>query len=117
MTAIFQSVVIGFGGKEYTITPTMALLNRIEQHVSLAAVAQQLAKGDPRLSHIATVAALMLQSAGAKASAEDVYAELVHGNHELSRTIGDAIMVAVFPARPGNVEAPVEPAKKAKTRK
>jgi len=110
MSAIFQDVVLGWGGREYRITPTMRLLNTVEQRVSLSALAHSLAIGQPRLTHLATAVALFLQAAGVDVSEEAVYQEIMHGGQEQIQAIASAIVVAAFPAQKaapvGNALAP-----------
>lgn len=110
MSAIFQDVVLGWGGKEYRVTPTMRLLNTVEQRVSLSALAHSLATGHPRLTHLATAVALFLQHAGVVVTEEEVYQEIMHGGQEQTQVIASAIVLAAFPAQKvqpgGNAPAP-----------
>ena len=105
MSAVFQNVTIGWGGQEYTIKPTMRLINDIEQSISLAVTAQRMASGQPPLSHIAIIAGKMLRAAGAKVTDEEVYAEIATGDPEAITGMVNAIFAAAFPM-PGKPEAP-----------
>lgn len=104
MASIFQEVVLTWRGTEYRITPTMRLLNRIEQDVSLAVLAGRISNGDVPITHIATAVSIMLQSKGAKASAEDVYAELLGDDPEVVSEMAQAIMLAAFPTPKKSVD-------------
>lgn len=113
MAAIFREVTLGWKGEEYQIKPSMALLNRIEQKVSLAGLANGLAAGEPKLTHVATAVAIMLQSAGVSVSDEDVYVELMHGDRGSVSAMAQAIVIAAFPETPkGNAPRPKKSAKK-----
>lgn len=117
MSAIFQDVVLGWAGREYRITPTMRLLNTVEQRVSLSALAHSLAAGHPRLTHLATAVALFLQHAGVTVSEEEVYQEIMHGGQEQTQAIATAIVVAAFPAQKGQPSGNVQAPKSARKRR
>jgi len=119
MAAVFQEVTLGWGGEEYSITPTMRLLNKIEQDISLSQLAHRMYQGDVPMSHLASVIAIFLQSAGAKATDEEVYQELMTGDPEAVQEMAGAIMMAVFPqpkksAAPSTAKA--APAKRSKAK-
>lgn len=118
MAAIFEPVTIGWDGKEYTITPTMALLNRVEQRVSIAAMAHHMSIGEPRMSHIATAVSILLQSAGVNVTDAQVYQSLMHADQASAMDMCNAIVAAAFPARKGgnqgNEKAPTKTAKRQK---
>lgn len=118
MAAIFEPITIGWRGEEYTITPTMRLLNQVEQRVSLSAIAHHLSIGEPRLSHIATALSVLLQAAGVKVSDGEVYQELMSADAEEITAMATAVVAAAFPARPegkrGNARAPNKSAKRPK---
>lgn len=113
MAAVFREVTLGWGGEQYNITPTMAVLNRIEQDVSLSRLAHRLATGDPPLSQLATVISVMLREAGAKVTDEEVYQELMLGEASAVQDMAGAVMMAVFPQPLGKDAAPVESTKAA----
>jgi len=107
MTAVFTEVEIGWRGQVYRVKPTMALLNRVEQAVSLTDLARSLTEGSPKLSHVATAVSVFLQSAGALVSAEEVYQELIHGDRAAIVSMAQAIVIAAFPApKQGNAPSP-----------
>lgn len=118
MAAIFEPVTIGWDGKEYTITPTMRLLNQIEQHISIAKMGHSLAINEPRISHVATATAILLQSAGVSVTDEEVYQRLMYAGQEEVAMIAAAIVTAAFPNSPeakrGNDKAPSKSAKRQK---
>jgi len=106
MAAIFRELVLTWHGTEYRVKPTMALLNRIEQDISLSRLAQRLSSGDAPLSHLSTVIAHFLKAGGAKVTPEDVYAAIMSdGGESVVRDMASAVMLAVFP-QTGKGEAP-----------
>jgi len=110
MAAVFREVELGWGGETYSVTPTMALLNKIEQDISLSELAYRMSVGKVPMSQLAVVIGVMLRSAGAKASDEEVYQELMTGDSEAVQGMASAVMEAVFP-QPKKSEPP-KPAKK-----
>ena len=104
MSAVFRDVVIAWKGKEYRIKPTMRLINSIEQQVSLSVTAQRMAQGQPPISHIATIAGVMLRSVGCEVTDEDIYLELSTGDGDISSLVS-AIFESAFPV-PKKPEAP-----------
>lgn len=57
MSAVFRTVTLAWDGKTYEVKPTMELLNRIENRVSLAALVRGLSTDAPPISHMAFVLA------------------------------------------------------------
>ena len=118
MASIFQEVSIGWRGAEYRITPTMRVLNRIEQDVSLAVLASRISSGDVPISHLAMAVAALLKEAGASATAEEVYESMVSGDPESIRDMATAIILAAFPVKKSEAEQPtVAPKKSTPARK
>jgi len=110
MAAVFNTIKITWNDEEHQITPTMALLNKIEQDVSLSEVAYRMASQKPPLSHLATIMAHFLRSAGVDVTDEDVYAEICVGDQKAVEQAAEAVMYAAFP----NAGKPVAPAKQKK---
>ena len=106
MAAVFQTVEIDWKGATYKITPTMRLLNTIEQEISLSRLVHRLESGDMPLSHIATVIAAFLQSAGAEVTADEVYADLLGDDAADLGAVASAIIAAIFPATGGKKGRP-----------
>lgn len=120
MSAIFQTITIGWRGQEYVVEPNMRLINAIENHVSLAAIAAGFNSGAPKLSHLATALSVMLQWVGAQdATDEAVYMELLNGNDKQASAMAAAIMHAAFPitAQPKKKAAARKPAAKKASKK
>jgi hypothetical protein len=97
MASVFNEVVLGWGGKEYRVTPDMRLLNRIENDVSLSRLAYRMGQGDVPVSQLAMVVATMLRHAGADASDEAVYQEIMTGDADAVQQMAGSVMQAVFP--------------------
>jgi len=112
MAGVFQELEIEWKGKTYRVKPTMQLINRIEQDVSLSRLAQRMYKGDVPASHIATVVGHLLRSAGVDVKDEELYLEMMTGNNpDVISGMCAAVVVAAFPSPPGNVDAPAKPTK------
>ena len=105
MAGIFQQIPLKWKGQEYSIDPTMRLLNTIEQQVSLSMLAAQMQSGDVRFSHMATVVAIMLQSAGVSVTAEETLLALTQGDESEMVSMTQAIIMAAFPT-PKKNDAP-----------
>jgi hypothetical protein len=106
MSAVFRELILNWKGSEYRVKPTMAILNRIEQDVSLSVLAFKISTGNPPLSQLATVIGHFLNAAGARdVTAEDVYVEIMSGNKKVVGDMTAAVMLAVFP-QTGKAEAP-----------
>jgi len=105
MSAVFRTVEMTWEGKTYEVKPTMALLNKIEQRVSLASLVRGLATDAPPLSHMAVVMGEFLRAGGARVGDDEVYRELVTGDVGSLVAMRDAIFAAVFP-EPKKKDAP-----------
>jgi len=77
MAAIYEPVTITWDGTEWEVTPTYRMVQKIEQHVSIAGLAARLEEGQPPISHIAYVISFLLTQAGKIVSADEVYAAMV----------------------------------------
>lgn len=112
MAAIYQEVELHWRGQAYKVTPTYAMIQQIEQKVSISSTALRLANGDTPVSHVAEIAAHLLYSAGAKdASPDAVYAEMMTDMApEQVGSFASVIISGFVPQRsaPGNGEAPAK---------
>ena len=113
MGAVFRELELKWEGETYRVKPTMALLNRVEQDVSLATLAYRASKGDLPVSHLATALAAFLREAGCKVSAEDVYSELAQAEPQMIQEAISLVIQAAFP-QTGKREAPAKPKKRKK---
>ena len=113
MGAVFRELELKWEGETYRVKPTMALLNRVEQDVSLATLAYRASKGDLPVSHLATALAAFLREAGCKVSAEDVYSELAQAEPQMIQEAISLVIQAAFPQM-GKPEAPAKPKQKAR---
>lgn len=95
--AVFRDCEIIWGGESYTLTPSNRLLRNIEKEVSLAHIAIEASKGCPPISHLAYVAAMLLQDAGADVTEDEMAAELQGGDHKDVVGFMEAIMAAITP--------------------
>lgn len=114
MAPVYQEISLAWNGKDYTITPTYALIQRLEQRLSLAALLSRALGGSPPLSQLADLLAEVLQAAGCKdddATAEEINAEL-YDEHNAAILTKAAInvLLALLPQKVsrGNVKAPAK---------
>jgi hypothetical protein len=102
MASIFEEVSITWGKDEngedkvWTVTPTYRMVQRIEQTVSIAGLSARIARGEPPISHMAEVLYVLLSSAGATVSPEDVYQELMTIDDESALVELAQIVITAF---------------------
>jgi hypothetical protein len=101
MSAVFRTVELTWDGKAYEVKPTMQLLNKIENRVSLAALVRGLSSDAPPLSHLAYVVGEFLRAGGARVEDDEVYRELVTGDVAELLVMRDSILAAIFPEPKG----------------
>ena len=98
MAAVFSEIEIELKGVIYHVTPTMRLINRIEQDVSLAKLAYRVASGDAPFSHVAMVLGHILRADGCREADEDIMELLLEGDEGAKlRASVDDILSACFP--------------------
>jgi len=97
MSAVFRNVELAWDGKTYSVKPTMLLLNKIEQRVSIAGLVRGLSSDAPPLSHLAFVTGEFLRSGGCRVDDEEIYRELMTGDVESLLAMRDAILAGIFP--------------------
>jgi len=106
--SVFRELIINWRGQEYRFTPSMRLMRSIEMgEISLTDIAVRTSQGRPPLSHIAFVLARILQSAGAKVTDDDAYAELIRGKQEDVTAMIGVVLQAFAPGdgEPKNPDA------------
>lgn len=112
---INRALSLTWDGQEYDIAVTMKLIDKIEDKINLFQLAAQLESGDIRFSKVAQLFAVLLQSAGAKVTADDVYQGMFSGGDvnpaDLIVVLGE-VFAAIFPEPPEKSEA-TPPKKKA----
>jgi len=97
MSAVVRDVELAWDGKAYTVKPTMLILNKIEQRVSLAGLVRGLSTDAPPLSHLAFVVGEFLRAAGARVEDDEIYRELMTGDVQSLLAMRDSILAAIFP--------------------
>lgn len=97
MSAVFRDVELSWDGRAYTVKPTMLILNKIEQRVSLAGLVRGLSTDAPPLSHLAFVVGEFLRAAGARVEDDEIYRELMTGDVQSLLAMRDSILAAIFP--------------------
>lgn len=109
MAAIFEELSLTWGGEEYKIKPTYSMIQKIEsQGISIAGVLNRTQRGEPPFTQISQILSILLQSAGAKTSAEDLYQYIFTECDQ--RQVSDIVLLvstAFIPkAKTGNEPAP-----------
>lgn len=100
MSAVFQEVTIQWGGETYRITPTMGVIQRIEQEVSISSLTNGIINGEPQYSHMAIVLAYLIQAAGGSVDRGDIYAELWHAEStDYVLEVAETIVRAFIPEK------------------
>jgi hypothetical protein len=114
--SVFREVTLTWDGQEYAISPSLKLMRAIEMNdISFMDIALRTSQGRPPMSHIATVVAKMLQSAGARVSEDEVYQKLILGTENEITTLISGVMMAFSPEQKeslGKKPAARTPAKK-----
>lgn len=111
--AVFRQVAIGWKGETYYVTPSHAMLRRIEmQGVSIAGLINDFQAGQPKLFVVAFVMSELLKAAGADVSEAEVGSVLMGSQDEQKvMALLETFIQAVVPSPesvPGNVVAPSE---------
>ena len=100
MAPMYEEIVLGWEGEEYTVQPDYRMVQRIESRgISIVGVCQRMSRGEPPMSQVAEIVAHMLQSGGAKnAKPERIYAHLMaNAEAEELERITTALMTAFVP--------------------
>lgn len=124
MAPVYKEIEMEWEGVTYKVTPTYAMIQRIEQRISLASLMNRTLAGQPPLSQLADLIATVLKAAGCKdkdATAENINAELYDADSKESEQLqlaASAILFAMLPQKVsrGNAEAPEAGADKDKTK-
>ena len=110
--AVFNEVTIAYNGKDYTFTPSLKLLRRIEQGdgtgpVSIVSLINEASRGKPQLSLMAWLVATVMQHAGARVDEEQLYADLMASGED-GLNLYLSVLAAISPSAgdPGNDQAP-----------
>lgn len=98
MAAIFKQVTIPWKGENHPVTANMAVINRIENNVSLAVLGNRMQEGNIPISHYSAVLGELLRHGGVKVTNEDVYHEMFHGDADPLWEVAGQVMQAVFPS-------------------
>ena len=101
---VWRDVSIVFRGESYTITPSVRLLMRIEQDVSLSGILMAWGQGKPQVMAMSFLIAELLKAAGAKVTADDVMQEIAHGGQDGMQLMG-VVIEAITPAAPDEADA------------
>jgi len=124
MAAIFEEVTITWGTDddgnpvEYTVTPTYRMIQQIEQRVSIAGISNRIMNGEPPISHMAEVIAILLRHAGARVSPDEVYeAIMTTDNPDMMHDLATVIVTAFVPQKKSGSQGGGKAKTKTKTKK
>lgn len=113
MGAVFRDLNVEWGGRRYVVTPSNRLLRRIEggpDGVSLIGMSQDAARGQPKMSQIAYVVAVLLQSAGCEVTEDEVLAAMTDPARAVQAGEVASLLIAnLFPAPDHDPEKPAAP--------
>lgn len=115
--SIFSEIKLKWGDKEYTIAPdnVMQCIAKVEDVVTLAELGRMAEKRTLPLAKLAAAFAVVLEHAGARVSAEDVYAGMFSGGDGMQIHAQDAVttlLVMMIP--PDHLKKTAEEAGKGK---
>lgn len=99
-----NTIEMKWAGTSYDVLVTMDLIDKLEDHINLMQMMQQVQEGDIRFSKCSQLIALLLQSAGCKVTQDDVYSSLFGNGDDVTPDgliiILYEIFSAVFPEPP-----------------
>ena len=119
--SVFRDVTITWRGKDYIVTPSLRMLRTIEMMgISLFSVATSISSGAPAFASLSSIAGVMLRSAGADVSDDDIYAEmqksLTSGNAQSIVEMMGVILMAFNPVEENTGKADAQSASQSKVR-
>jgi len=119
--SVFRDVTITWRGKDYIVTPSLRTLRTIEMMgISLFAVASSISTGAPAFGSLASIAGVLLRSAGANVSDDEIYAELqralTSGNAQAVVDMMGVILVAFNPVEEDAGKADAQSVSQSKVR-
>jgi hypothetical protein len=119
--SVFRDVTITWRGKDYVVTPSLRMLRTIEMMgISLFSVASSISGGSPAFGSLASIAGVLLRSAGANATDEEIYAEiqkaLASGNAQAVVEMMGVILMAFNPVEEDGGKADAQSANQSKGR-
>ena len=133
MSPIFQPVTLTFSGKKYVVAAAdmMKAIEKIEDHVSLKELASVTQGGSVNLNRLSQAYAAVLQFAGCRVNAEEVYVAMFHGgagtmSQRITAAVSGLLQIVVPPsvitdlakeAESAETKKPAEDASSGKRRK
>ena len=74
---LWKDITFNWNGEDYSVKPSLGLINKIEQEVGLFKLAQRLGAGDVPVGHGSHVIWVVLNEAGIKVTKEEAYSLLI----------------------------------------
>ena len=101
--SVFREITITWKGREYPIQPSLKTLRTLEMmKISVFSVAENVQSGSYPFASIATIAGVLLRSAGVDVSDDEIFSEirktLRNGNAQPVVEMMAAILIAFSPA-------------------
>lgn len=98
--AINKRVELTWGEETCSVLVTMAVIERLEEHVNLVKMASDLSKGNTKLSQAARLISMLLDEGGIEASSDEIWEKIFSTKEIGSKDVIDMmtlILSAVFP--------------------
>lgn len=120
MPGVFREIELAYGGKTYTLTPSVKMLRRIEGQGDINIlsvihkVGMQAETGALPIFDLATIACGFLREAGCKVDEDEVYAEimadLTQGDAKWMMGFCEVLVAAISPPEQDPKKADASPA-------
>lgn len=108
---VFRDVTLTWGGKDYSVTPSMSIIRRCEtKGFRLTRMLNSFKDGEPEIGMLGLLISELLQAAGAKVTEDDVGAFMLGGGSdgEISALCEQAVMAFVSEQDAKKPEAPAK---------
>lgn len=101
MAGVFKEIKLTWQGVEYRLTPSMALLRRIDGEVNIMSMIQKASGDQFPVFDLAYVVCEFLREAGAKVSDDEIYRDMLDdmGSNEGAETVPmlEAVIQSISP--------------------
>lgn len=102
MGGVYTELEIGWAGRAHTVKMSFAVVNRVEQSLSLTTLAAQLSKGDVRLTQLASLYSALLAEAGETVPAADIYEQMMLADDDERKELQAMAASALFACFPSH---------------
>lgn len=91
--AIRNAIEMTWKGEQFDVLVTMDVIDKLEDHLNLMQMMQQVQEGDIRFSKCAQLLALLLNSAGCKVTQDEMYSSLFGNGDDITP---DGLIIILF---------------------